>query len=493
MTTFGKFTLRHLLIFVLLTISAFSVSASFGQDSGRSPLKTVILVTADPQTLPLNYKTVEALILSNCTPGTEADNIRDFVTLTALSTVDKSPVLVSLDIHLPDNSKTTPQEVLAAVTEELRKSLVTIHQAQIDTLNSRLSTAKRIRTEAEKKLSEAIRQEQSTSTERIEFDSEDQAVYTQLKQRVDLSWLNPNMGFSEAIERIRQSVTPPLNITVLWKDLLDNAEVEPNTSIDMDGLTNVRLETALDSLLDAIGAGFYDIAYTVNDRQIIIGTFESLPIIFETRTYRIPLLIRAAYRTRTFLQALPEAIEPDSWFYMSDLGQGTITPISETHFAVLQTRKTHIAIQAQLERLQLDPVVSIPDYMDPNTLTAHLAILRRHRGDILSEKETAKESLGLPEKKESVLDGPFVMNEMLLARTFSPRQDQVDAKIATLERLLGPKRLDPDISRIHWTAKQIEQANARIAAIEEQIADRVLPTVTVIARGDVPHSTTSLK
>ncbi len=354
MTTLGKSAPRHLLIFVLLmTTSAFSASLSSGQNSGRSPLKTVIHVTADPQTLPLNYKTVEALILSNRNKITGPVDMRDILTLTPLSTADKSPVLISLDIHLPENSKTMPQEVLAAVTAGLQKALMTIHQAQIDNLNSQLATAKRIRAEAEKRLTEAIRQGQSASTERIEFDPADKAVYTQLKQRIDLSWLNPNMIFSEAIERLRQSVTPPLNITVLWKDLLDNAEIQTNT------------------------------------------------------------------------------------------------------------------------------------------LTEHLELLHRRREDILSENKTARESLGLPEKEEQILDGPFVMKEMLLARMGPSKKDQADIAIANLERLLGPQQLDPDISRIRWAARQIEQANAHIAALEKQIADEVTPIVTVIAGGDAQNSMTS--
>ena len=38
----------------------------------------------------------------------------------------------------------------------------------------------------------------------------------------------------------------------MWKELLEDCDIEPTTPIDMDGLPSVKLETALRTLLAAV-------------------------------------------------------------------------------------------------------------------------------------------------------------------------------------------------------------------------------------------------
>ncbi len=120
----------------------------------------------------------------------------------------------------------------------------------------------------------------------------DALAYRQLDTIVDLSALYPEMPMSEAVQTLRNSVQPSLNLVVLWRDLFENADVEPSTPIDMDGLSSVRLGTALQNLLDAVG-GIYDLDYVVIDGVVTAGTVESLPTKkMVTRVYDISDLVQ---------------------------------------------------------------------------------------------------------------------------------------------------------------------------------------------------------
>ena len=125
----------------------------------------------------------------------------------------------------------------------------------------------------------------------IGLDPADVAVYGQLEQVVDLSRLSPTMPFSEAIDIVRNSVEPALKVVVLWRDLLDNAEIEPTTAINMDGIPAVRLGTALENLLKAVAGGFADLGYVVENGVITVATVGSLPSKMETRVYDITDLV----------------------------------------------------------------------------------------------------------------------------------------------------------------------------------------------------------
>ncbi|MBN2129619.1 MAG: hypothetical protein JW741_08985, partial [Sedimentisphaerales bacterium] len=128
--------------------------------------------------------------------------------------------------------------------------------------------------------------------EPIGLDPDNMRVYEQLSQTVDLAGLSPEMPFSEAIEVLKNSVQPPLNIVVLWRDLLDNADIEPSDPIDMDALTNVELGTALKNLLSAVAGGYAELDYIVDRGIITVATEEGLPESrMETRVYDVSDLV----------------------------------------------------------------------------------------------------------------------------------------------------------------------------------------------------------
>ena len=115
----------------------------------------------------------------------------------------------------------------------------------------------------------------------------DASVYKQLAKVVDLSALTQHSPISSAIEILRNSTEPPLNIVVLWRDLSENAFIEQDTPISMEGVSAIRLRTGLELLLRAVSSSPGDLGYVVQDGVIIVATKESLPRKMVTRIYDI--------------------------------------------------------------------------------------------------------------------------------------------------------------------------------------------------------------
>ncbi len=104
----------------------------------------------------------------------------------------------------------------------------------------------------------------------------------------DPSTFRPDMPLSEAVEILRNSTFPKLNIVVLWKDLEENADIYPDTPIGIDGVSGVSLSRHLRSLVDGVSGGSPErLGYVVNDGVVVIATEASLPRRMVTRVYDI--------------------------------------------------------------------------------------------------------------------------------------------------------------------------------------------------------------
>ena len=109
---------------------------------------------------------------------------------------------------------------------------------------------------------------------------------------MDPSTFTPQMPLSEAIEILRNSTFPSLNISVLWKDLEENADIYPDTPIGIDGVSGVPLRRHLKSLLDGVSGGAPEkLGYVVEDGVIIVATLDSLPQRMVTRVYDVTDLV----------------------------------------------------------------------------------------------------------------------------------------------------------------------------------------------------------
>ena len=106
------------------------------------------------------------------------------------------------------------------------------------------------------------------------------------------SSFRPDMTFAEAIDILRNSTRPPLNIAVLWKDLEENADIYRDTPIGIEGLSKVSLRMHLKFLLMGVSAGSpAEIGYAVDGGVILIATKESLPVKMKARVYDVTDLV----------------------------------------------------------------------------------------------------------------------------------------------------------------------------------------------------------
>jgi hypothetical protein len=116
-------------------------------------------------------------------------------------------------------------------------------------------------------------------------------IHSQLKQVVDISGLTFDTAFGEAIQVLRNSTKPPLNIVVLWKDLRENAFIDASTPIQIEGISGIPLRYCLELLLRSVSSRRTPVGYIVKNGVIIIGTSQSLHTRKVVRVYDITDLI----------------------------------------------------------------------------------------------------------------------------------------------------------------------------------------------------------
>ncbi|MHC4424352.1 MAG: hypothetical protein ACYSWR_06765, partial [Planctomycetota bacterium] len=126
--------------------------------------------------------------------------------------------------------------------------------------------------------------EQKTDTVTVDIPYKPTRVLT----RSPLSSLTPETTFGEAIDILRHSVKPPLNIFVLWKDLEDNADIDRDTPIGIEPLSGIAVGKHLELILSSVSsASDKPLGYVIEGGIIRIATKDSLPKLMGTRVYDI--------------------------------------------------------------------------------------------------------------------------------------------------------------------------------------------------------------
>jgi len=127
----------------------------------------------------------------------------------------------------------------------------------------------------------------------------DITVQKPLEKTIVFSALPSEIPFEQAIDILRNSVNPPLNIVVLWRDLQNNADIDRATLVNIDGISSAPLGTALVLLLNSASADV-QLGYTVENGVIVIATRQSLPKRMESRIYNVADLFSkpAAYQSK---------------------------------------------------------------------------------------------------------------------------------------------------------------------------------------------------
>jgi len=164
---------------------------------------------------------------------------------------------LKLSVSLPEDVPPAADEFLRAVISNLRSSLRYAYENYLSDLDDQL---------------EGVRRQHAAAIDMLQGGMEPAAsqILEQLRRSVDLSALNPQMPLQEAIALLKNSVEPPLQIVVLW-NVLAPINVDPTTEVGIDGLPNVRLETALDLLLKNIVSTGPKVVYRIEGEVIVIG------------------------------------------------------------------------------------------------------------------------------------------------------------------------------------------------------------------------------
>ncbi len=297
------------------------------------------------------------------------------------STGDR-PFLFQLIVELPDEVQPLAEEFLTALTDNLRQTLKNAHRTYLAQLINDLEFAQSQRDNTQAQLSDATEQAPQSGQDSvilIEQDPADTATYRQLEEIVDLSQLTPEMAFSEAIEELKNAVAPPLQVIVLWRDLIDNADIDQTTPINMDAISAVPLKRVLQNLLKSVSGGLAELGYTVENGVITIATKDSLPARnLETRVYDISGLVHPAGGIGNLSSLILHTIEPDSWFGAG--GEGTFQFYQGRKLVVRQIREIHQKIPQFLQSIKTDIPTDIP-------VDISVDILLDKKQDLLQEKQ----------------------------------------------------------------------------------------------------------
>jgi hypothetical protein len=171
---------------------------------------------------------------------------------------------IKLSVRLPEGVPPAADEFLRAVISNLRSSLRHAYEVYLSDLDDQLSQARQ-------------QYNYRADLEASEGGTDEAArIREQLDRVVDLSALTPEMPIGAAVETLRKSVDPPLNIVVLWTDLADSLAVERGTPINIDGMPNVKLETALDLLVKGMPSVNARAIWRIKGDAIVIATAAAL-------------------------------------------------------------------------------------------------------------------------------------------------------------------------------------------------------------------------
>ncbi len=170
---------------------------------------------------------------------------------------------IKVSVHLPDGVPPAADEFLRAVISNLQSTLSHAYEVYESELYDQL---------------ELTRRQYDGAVETLQGGTDPATVKIreQLRNNVDLSALTPEMPLAEAVEVLKKSVDPPLNIVVLWNDLEDSLSVEPSTPININGMANIKLETALDLLVKGIRSSGTKAMWRIKGDAIVIATAAAL-------------------------------------------------------------------------------------------------------------------------------------------------------------------------------------------------------------------------
>lgn len=394
------------------------------------------------------------------------------------ATVGPQTATLRLSVQLPagaerEEGQSVADDLLNALLENLRQTLMNAHGAYAMRLNELVEAAESRREEADRNF--------AIATGRYAISDERQQIEEQLEMFVDLSMLSPEMPFSEAIQYIKNAVEPPLPIVVLWKELLDNCKIEPSSPIDMDGLSNVKLGAALKTLLQAVGGGFADVSYQIDDGVIIVREEKgqnpvTLPSI-ETDARDL------AMRRRELMYRLQQL---------------------EMDFAITKARRE--AIEEQIARVRHETDRKIEEDTVTREMQKLLELSQQHLDTLTKQVDAGRlPEVDLAKARENVTRAKIELarrREELAGSAGGSQLNQFNNELSQMAIETAAKRaeleflrrqlaetevefarastFDPQAAQIRIAKQALEVAEAQVSRLRAQLAGLQPPTVTVI-------------
>ncbi len=565
---------------ILAIQSSASQKAESKKPSNSRQMRCVVKATADAEVVPLSFELVESLLRSDAVEGKatrtawppghrtpdsclDIQPLEDFVPSNDAAPSPGRTLLFGLHVRLSGEVDPVAKEFGDALIENLHVALQEVFAAHAEDLANQLSEAESRREAIRTELEDMFRRNTVASPQPIQLDSADETIHKQLQTVVDLSAVTQQTSAGEAFDILRNSVQPPLNLIVIWRDLLDNANIEPSSPAELDGPANVQLGTALRNLLDAISDPLatgreYRVDYVVTGGAITVATRIGLPQKkLETRVYDLPPRLRIGSQAPELAALIRETIEPESWQDLHiGLGNGTIATSAEGRLIVSQSRDVHIKIVELLSKVTADCCIALPGEASQETLAERLEFLLSYRKQLEQELDRLQERQGqlARERNEEqrkaadaalhaamdrlyaathqlkqmqadmakaksddpgsmtlqqaiqkldesmnhcrqVSPGPFMdlggwilppqgteertVEERIAAKQSNVRE--VGRRIAETQRMMtGSKTFDAELSRIQWTARRLDDAEARVCDLKTRIENLRPCTVAVI-------------
>lgn len=387
-----------------------------------------------------------------------------------------------LKVDLPAETQPRAEEFMGSIINGLRGTVGRAYYEYKGNLESEHSKADELRYDAQRELDLAM----GISRTNADIKTRDQLD----DSSVDLSIFQPEMSFSEALEVLKNSVDPPLRIVVLWRDLLDNAEVEQTAAINMDPIPSVPLGTALELLLKSVSHGTAELEYVIERGVITIATADSLPKpqdkllkIMHIDSPREMLLDRKndlLWKRQSLemdvarLEARRRAIEEQ------------IVRINEQVHARTQTDP----VAAELEPI-LHELATLQD-LYKGLIEQESTVSELYRDALIKVMEKiAATKLALAERRDTLARSAggeqlarFNSQLAELMVEFAEKEAElqvVSRQLAqTEEQLAAAATFDPQASQIRLAKQALDAAEHRLSEFKIRLANLAEPTVTVL-------------
>jgi hypothetical protein len=379
-------------------------------------------------------------------------------------------LLFRLKVDLPAEIEPRAEEFMGSIINSLRGTVNDAYWGDhMGGLHRELERADELRQDAQRELDSAMGISRTDADIKTRDQLDDSIV--------DLSMFEPEMAFADAIEILKNSVDPPLRIVVLWSDLIDNAEVDRTTSINMDPMPGVPLRKALELLLKSVSAGIADLGYVIERGVISIATVETLP-----RPQDRLLQIMRADASREMLVGMKEDLLHKRQSLDMDVAR-------------LQAHGT--ATEEQIARISDEVTRKLKDDPVAAELAALVDLHAKHAGRAPGERieqvleKLARAKIELAKHREELsksaggdllrgFSSALAMHMVQLAEKRAELGVVASQFTETERQLEAASSFDPQISQMRLAKQALGVAEYRLNGLKTRLASLQEPSVTVL-------------